>query len=302
MPSIHGVYTVLITPFNKHGILDEEGLRLLIRRQIEACVEGVVCLGTTGECPTLTEQEQRRVMTICREETQGRMALIVGTGSYSTAHTIESTQQAQDLRADAALIVTPYYNKPTQEGLYLHYKAIAEAVDLPIIIYNVHYRTCQNLQTDTLKRLIDIPSIVGVKEASGNISQISDVIELARNARPDFSVMSGDDNMTLPVMALGGHGILSVASNLVPDKIKELVDAAACGDFESARNHHYQLAPLFKAMFIETNPIPIKAAMQLGGLPSGNCRLPLCQLSPENARTLECVVKTYTDIPIPINI
>lgn len=296
MLSVQGVYTVLITPFYNNGDLDEEGLRFLIRRQIEAGVEGVVCLGTTGECPTLTEEEQKRVVKICREETLGKIALIVGTGTYSTAHTIECTQMAQDFGADAALIVTPYYNKPTQEGLYLHYKAIAEAVTLPAIIYNIHYRTCQNLQTDTLKRLIDIPSIIGVKEASGNISQISDVIELSRRVRPDFSIMSGDDGLTFPLMALGGHGIFSVASNLVPDKVKALVDAAASGDYASARDQHYRLAPLFKAMFIETNPIPIKAAMNFCGLPAGNCRLPLCNLIPENALALQRVIQDHIEM------
>lgn len=298
MPSLHGVHTALITPFTHDGALDEEGFRALIRRQVESGVEGIVPLGSTGEAPTLTKEEQKRIIAIAREETPEHTSLMVGTGTYSTAQTIENMQAAQGMGADSSLIITPYYNKPTQEGLYQHFKAIAKAVNLPIVIYNNQHRTSLNLQTDTLKRLMDIPSIIGVKEASGSISQISDVIELARKLRPEFSIVSGDDALTFPLMALGGQGVISVASNLIPEKVKALVDAASSGDFGLAREIHFNLMPLFKAIFIETNPIPIKAAMQLCGLPSGNCRLPLCSLNPENMLTLERVIKNYVEIPL----
>lgn len=296
----HRIYTALITPFDHRGGVDEEGLRYLIRRQIENGIEGVLPLGSTGESPTLTGEEQKRIIRISREETREKAQLLVGTGTNSTAHTIENTLMAEELGADCALIVTPYYNKPTQEGLYQHYKAIAQAVEIPIIIYNVPYRTGQNLQTVTLKRLLDIPTIVGVKEASGNISQISDVIELTKKERPEFCVLSGDDALTLPLMAMGGHGVISVASNLVPDLMKSLVEALASGNLIEAQGLHYHLAPLLRALFVETNPIPIKAAMGLCGLPSGSCRLPLCSLSSENILMLEGVVKNYLEISTPV--
>ncbi|HEV8051772.1 MAG TPA: 4-hydroxy-tetrahydrodipicolinate synthase, partial [Parachlamydiaceae bacterium] len=220
MNRFQGVYTALITPFTDEDLLDEDGLRLLIQRQITAGVDGIVFLGTTGEVPTLTGKEKERIIAIAKNDCSQKASFIVGTGSYSTKKTVEDTLAAEKAGADGALIVTPYYNKPTQEGLFRHFKEITDATKLPIIIYNIAGRTGQNLQTDTLKRLMEIPSIVGIKEASGNISQINDVIGLARNYRPEFSVLSGDDALTFPLMALGGNGVISVISNILPKEVK----------------------------------------------------------------------------------
>lgn len=291
MTDYQRLFTALITPFDREGALDEKGFRTLIRRQVEGGVKGIFPLGSTGESPTLTHKEQKRIIEIAREETPRDAQLMVGTGTYSTAQTIENTLMAKELGADCALIVTPYYNKPTQEGLYLHYSAVAKAVDIPFIIYNVPYRTGVNIQTSTLKRLMAIPTFLGIKEASGNISQISEVIELAKKERPDFKVYSGDDALTLPLMALGGYGVISVASNLIPDEMAPFVEALAVGDYVLANEIHYELSPLFKALFIETNPAPIKAAMNFMSLPSGKCRLPLSPMSDENLKKLEHAIQ-----------
>ncbi|MBA3815376.1 MAG: 4-hydroxy-tetrahydrodipicolinate synthase [Parachlamydiaceae bacterium] len=298
MIPLKGVYTALITPFDKEGNLDEEGLRQLIRHQIDNQIDGVVLLGSTGESPTVTKEEQKRIILTGREETSNKTLFMIGTGSYSTAQTIENSVLAQKLGADCALVVTPYYNKPTQEGLYQHFKALAKAVDLPIVIYNPPHRTGQNLLTETLKRLLDIPTIIGIKESTGNITQMSEVVEVVREWRPEFNVLTGDDALTLSMMALGGCGVISVVSNLIPAKIKELYLAAANGDFALARDLHYRLMPLFKAAFIETNPIPIKAAMNLCGFPAGECRLPLCALSVENMSELQLTLSSnlYFDV------
>lgn len=282
-----GLYTALITPFTDEDHLDEEGLNVLIQNQLIAHVDGIVVLGTTGEAPSLTENEKDRVIEIAQKKCEGKTSLIVGTGSYSTKKTIENTLKAEHAGADAALIVTPYYNRPTQEGLYLHFKAIAEASTLPIILYNIPGRTGQNLHLDTLKRLLDIPSIKGIKEASGNISQINDVIGLVKSMRPDFSVLSGDDALTLPLMALGGDGIISVISNILPNEVKSLVDSMNLGDIISAREIHNTLMPYIRMAFLETNPIPIKAMHGLLQMPSGKCRLPLSELSNENRQKIE---------------
>lgn len=290
MKSFKGAYTALITPFTQDGQLDEEGLRHLLHRQIEETIDGIVLLGTTGETPTLAGPEKKRILQIAAEICKGKTSFIVGTGTYSTRETIENTLSAEKAGADAVLIVTPYYNKPTQEGLYLHFKTIAETSALPVIIYNIEGRSCLNLETDTLKRLLDIPSIVGIKESSGNISQISDVIGLVRARRPEFNVLSGDDTLTLPLMALGGDGIISVISNLMPAEVKSLVEAISSGDFALAREIHFKLMPFIKLAFLETNPIPIKQLLQLYGLPSGQCRLPLSQLKEENIKQIKSLI------------
>lgn len=288
---LQGVYTALITPFTPDGQLDEKGLKEHLRFQISHGIDGIVVLGTTGESPTLSQEEKTRIIEIARDETKNKTQLLVGTGSYSTAQTILATKQAEQLGADAALIVTPYYNKPTQEGLYRHFEAICQATVLPICIYNIQGRTGQNLQTETLQRLTSLPSIIGVKEASGNVSQMSDVIESIGRQQSHFSVLSGDDALTLPLIALGGHGVISVASNLIPGAVKSLVQAALNGDFIKAQEWHYKLLPLFKTAFIETNPIPIKAALNVYGMAAGSCRLPLCDLLPHNHEKLVNVLK-----------
>jgi 4-hydroxy-tetrahydrodipicolinate synthase len=289
---LKGLYTALVTPFTAQGKLDKEGLRNNLRYQLQHRVQGIVVLGTTGEDPTLSPQEKQTVVEIALEEVKGKATLMVGTGSYSTEQTIAATLKAAEMGADGALIVTPYYNKPTQEGLFRHYEAICKAVSLPICIYNIQGRTGQNLHTDTLKRLAHFPSIIGVKEASGNILQINEVIETVGNNNPHFGILSGDDALTLPLMALGGHGIISVVSNLVPGPIQNLVQAALSGDFIHARHLHFALLPLFKVSFIETNPIPIKAAMQICGMAAGSCRLPLCDLESSSFQQLKLVLNS----------
>lgn len=297
MRKAQGVYTAIVTPFDEMGRLDEEGLRQNIRFQIANSVDGIVALGTTGECPTLSSQERERVIRISVDEVKGKVLLMVGTGSYATQQTIENTRQAALLGADMALIVSPYYNKPTQEGLFRHYKAVAEATPLPIIVYNIQGRTGQNIQNETLKRLADLPTIIGVKEASGNITQIGEVIEMIAKHKPGFSVLSGDDALTLPIMALGGDGVISVISNLLPDQVKSLVLSIVQGNWIEAREIHYRLMPVIRAMFMETNPIPIKAAMNFFGMASGPCRLPLCEMLPENEKKLRALLK---NIQIPL--
>lgn len=284
---IKGLHTVLITPFTANDEVDIEGLRSLINYQIDAGVDGLVFLGTTGETPTLDEEEQELIIKTGITAVQGRVPVMVGCGSYSTKKTIEQAQHAEELGASSLLVVVPYYNKPTQEGMYLHFKAIAEATSLPICIYNVASRTGVNLETPTLERLAELPSIVSVKEASGNIQQMMDVIERVALKKKGFSVVSGDDILTLPLMILGGHGVLSVISNLIPHTMKEFMKAAESADFETARALHYAMKPLIQAAFIETNPIPIKRMVELVGLPAGKCRLPLSSLQPQNDQKLQ---------------
>lgn len=286
-----GLYTAMITPFNKNGDLDEEGLRLNIRFQIENGVSGIVLLGTTGETPTLTMEEQERIVQIGVEECKNRIQIIVGTGSYSTKETIKKTKMAQSLGADAALVVTPYYNKPTQEGIYLHYKALSEETSLPICLYNIQGRTGQNIQVETLKKIGALPNILGIKESSGNLSQVDDVIQCFQDKK-NFSILSGDDNWILPIMALGGHGIISVASNIIPSKVRQLVDACSAGNFQLGRTIHQELSSFFKGLFVETNPIPVKAIMRKMNKPAGFCRLPLCDLNAENQNKIDELIAT----------
>lgn len=282
MKKIEGFYTAIITPFLENGEVDYEGLRQLIRFQIAGGVDGIVALGTTGEAPTLSAKEKENIIAISREETQGKVLLMVGTGNYSTTKTIEETRIAKWLGADSVLIVTPYYNRPTQEGIFLHFKAVAEAVEIPIMVYNIQSRTGQNICTETLYRLAQLPQISSVKEASGSIAQMIEVFEQISRLRKDFTLLSGDDLLTVPSMALGGRGIISVIGNVVPIHVRELVDACNRGDFAKAREIHYRLLPIVKLAFLETNPIPVKGLMSRAGLPAGGCRLPLCNLTQQS--------------------
>ncbi len=286
-----GTYTALVTPF-KNDEVDYEGLKNNILFQIQEGVEGIVPLGTTGETPTLSEAEQEKVIKLAVEVAKGKVKIMVGTGSNSTKHTIEKTQRAKELGADAVLIVTPYYNKPTQEGIFLHFKAISEAVHIPIVVYNIQGRSGVNIETPTLERIAKLHGIIGVKEASGNLNQMMDVINRIQTPpNPHFSVLSGDDGITVPLIAMGGRGVVSVVSNLVPGKIVAMVNAAIKGDIASARKMHYELLPLFQTAFIETNPIPIKEAMNMCGMPAGSCRLPLCDMKSENREKLKKVLQ-----------
>ncbi|MBN2353749.1 MAG: 4-hydroxy-tetrahydrodipicolinate synthase [Spirochaetales bacterium] len=282
-----GVYTAIVTPFTKENRLDEKALRKLVGLQIEAGVQGLVPVGTTGESPTLTVEEHRRVIEIAIDEARGRVPVIAGTGSNSTAEAIELTAFAKDAGAAASLQVAPYYNKPTEDGFLRHFTAIADRVDLPLVVYNIPGRTGKNIETAVVLELARHKNIVGVKEASGNLAQVMDVI----GGRPDgFCVLSGDDNLTLPIMAAGGDGVVSVASNLIPAKMAELTGKALAGKWDEARVLHYALLPLFKAIFIETNPIPIKAALAMKGLIEETYRLPLCGMKPANREKLKKVL------------
>jgi 4-hydroxy-tetrahydrodipicolinate synthase len=285
-----GSIVALVTPF-KHGNLDEVKLRELVGVHLQHGTDGIVPCGTTGESPGLSHDEHRRVMDIVIEAAGGRLPVIAGTGSYSTADAIELTRYAERAGANAALVVNPYYNKPTQEGLYRHFRAVAEAVTIPIFVYNIQSRTAVNVETDTLARLSrDCRNIVGVKEASGSLDQMSQVIAACG---PDFTVLSGDDNVTLPLMAIGGKGVISVIANIVPRETSEMTHAALDGDWKRARELHYKLFPLARAAFIETNPIPIKEAMAMAGMIEPEFRLPMCRMSDANRERLRAVLRPY---------
>lgn len=295
---LKGTYTALITPFDADDNLDQEGLRTLIRMQVAAEINGIVVMGTTGESPTLSIEERRAIIKIAREEIPDNIPLIVGTGHNSTKQTITNTLQAQDLGADMALVVTPYYNKPTQEGIVRHFVEVAKSSTLPLIAYNTPGRSGQNIFAQTAKRLSEISSVIGLKESSGNISHTSDIIEACMQHRPDFSIVTGDDPLILPTIAIGGQGVISVVSNLMPTTVKALVEAALYGDITKAQELHYYLMPFIRAAFIESNPIPIKAALALKGLPGGRCRLPLCEMSRENLNSLISTLQMYELDPV----
>ena len=290
MTAFRGAYTALITPMTDSGEVDYEGFRRFVEFQIAQGIDGIVPLGTTGEAPTLDEDEEDRLIEIAVETAKGKTPVIVGSGSNDTRHMVMYTERAKRLGADAALVVTPYYNKPNDDGLFRHFEAAA-AVGIPIIVYNIASRTGRNIQTPLLEKISRIPGIVGVKEASGDIGQMGDVIRdvaLPRRAEgKDFWVLSGDDAFTLPLAALGGDGVISVISNLVPAKVKALAAASLAGDFERARSLHYELLPFVRAAFVETNPIPIKQAVTWTGLPGGPARLPLGRLSAASEAVLK---------------
>jgi len=251
----------------------------------------ILACGTTGEDPGLTPEEHERVVETIVATAAGRIFVMVGTGSNSTAHTIDLTAQAERAGAQAALVVNPYYNKPTQEGLYRHFRAVAESTSLPVFVYNIQSRTAVNVETATLERLVrDCRNIVGVKEASGSLDQMSQVIAACG---PDFIVLSGDDNITLPLMAVGGRGVISVIANIVPRDTADLVHAALDGDFKRARELHYKLYPLARAAFLETNPIPIKEAMAMAGMLEPEFRLPMCRMTDANRERLRAILKPY---------
>ena len=278
-----GCGTALVTPFTAAGTVDEAGVRRLAKRQLDAGIHFLVPCGTTGEAPTLSAAEKRRVVEIVVEEAKGRAPVLAGAGGYDTREVIEAAHAMQAAGADGLLSVTPYYNKPTPEGLFQHYRAIAEATPLPIVVYNVPGRTGCNVDPVTLARLATIPHVVGVKEASGNMTQICEVLKAVRE---EFIVLSGDDALTLPAMAVGARGVISVASNEVPAEMAQLVEAAERGDFAAARKLHARLLPLMLANFTESNPIPVKAAMAQLGLLEESYRLPMVPPRPETREKL----------------
>jgi len=275
-----GCGTALVTPFRQDLSLDEEALRKLARRQVEAGIDFLVPCGTTGESPTLSKAELRRVVEITIEEARrGKIRVVAGAGGYNTAEVIDRARDYEAMGADGILSVSPYYNKPTQEGLYQHYKAIAAAISLPIILYNIPGRTGVNIEPATIRRLAEIDNIVGVKEASGNIAQMAVVLDMAPD---DFVVLSGDDGITIPLMSLGGRGLISVASNEIPAEMTRIAQLCLANDFAAAREIHRKYFRLMEANFIETNPGPVKAALGLMGLLDPYFRLPLVAPRPEN--------------------
>lgn len=283
---LEGTLTALITPFKEDGSLDLEGLEELISLQIKADVRGLVILGTTGESVSLRPDEQKAIISKAVSIGKGNIPIIVGTGTNSTEETIAKTKEAKRLGADAAIIVTPYYNKPTQEGLFFHYEAICKAVNFPIMLYNNPSRTCCNLAPSTIERIANFPHIIGLKECAW---QVAETLKLMAG----FTIFSGDDVNALSMIVLGAKGVISAVSNLFPEKIVSMIDAALAENYGEARKYYYELLPLFKAAFVETSPSPIKEAMTLLGLPAGAPRLPLCKIKSENRKLLQHVLEPF---------
>jgi 4-hydroxy-tetrahydrodipicolinate synthase len=282
-----GALSVVVTPF-RDGTVDEAALRDLIEWQISNGVDGIVPCGTTGESATLTHAEHEQVIKTAVHQTRRRVPVVAGTGSNSTAEAIRLTAFAREIGADAALLISPYYNKPTQEGIFKHYKMIAASADLPLIVYNIPSRTGSNILPETFARLSEIRNIVGVKEASGSMDQTSDILRLCGDR---LEIFAGDDSIALPLMALGAKGVISVISNVMPRETHELVSAALAGDYARARQIHFKLLPLMRALFLETNPIPVKQALAFMGKCSAELRMPLVPMSPANAEKLRIVMK-----------
>jgi 4-hydroxy-tetrahydrodipicolinate synthase len=289
--TFQGSFVAMVTPF-RDGRVDEAKLKELVEFHVANGTDGLIPCGTTGESPTLSHDEHKRVVETVIEAARKRITVVAGTGSNSTSEAIDLTRHAERAGANGALVVNPYYNKPTQEGLYRHFRAVAESVAIPIITYNIQGRTAVNVETATMARLArDCQNIVGVKEASGSLDQMSQVIAACG---PTFSVLSGDDNITLPLMAIGGHGVISVIANIVPRETSDMVHAALDGDFKRARELHYRLFPLARAAFLETNPIPIKEAMAMAGMLEPEFRLPMCRMSDANRETLRGILRQYS--------
>ena len=288
--------TAMVTPFNEEGMVDYEQAKKLALALLNSGSDGVLVVGTTGESPTLTRQEELCLFSEVKSAVGERGAVIAGTGSNSTAEALEATKEAERIGVDACLLVVPYYNKPTQEGLYRHFKAIAQSTDLPCILYNVPSRTVTNLSAETVIKLSQIDNIIGVKEASGNLSQISQIIS---NTGEDFLVWSGNDSDTLPILALGGYGIISVASNLIGSQIKEMIDSFISGKTDKAAEIHRHLLPLIDALFIVSNPIPVKYAVNCVGFNVGKPRLPLTEPDEKTAAFIKDTLKNYQiDLPV----
>jgi 4-hydroxy-tetrahydrodipicolinate synthase len=286
---LKGAFTAIVTPF-KNGQLDEEAYRALIERQIEGGIHGLVPCGTTGESPTLSHAEHKQVVEILIDQVKKRVPVIAGSGSNSTAESVELTKHAQAAGADFALMITPYYNKPTQEGLFQHYKTVTDATKIPIVVYNVPGRTSVNLLPETMARLAAIPNIVGLKDATGDLKQGSKTLELCGDK---ITVLSGDDFTTFPLLCVGGMGAISVVSNVVPGDMAGMCDAFFKGDLAEARKLHYKMWPLTEAMFYETNPVPVKTAMKMLGKVTGEVRQPLCPMSKANEDKLRQVMQKY---------
>jgi len=284
-----GAIVAIVTPF-KDGKIDEKAFRDLINFQIKGGVSGIVPCGTTGESATLTHEEHERVIDICVEEVGKRVPVIAGTGSNSTAEAVRLTRHAKEAGADAALLITPYYNKPTQKGLYDHYAAVASACDIPQILYNVPGRTGVNMSVETVVALSKIDAIVGIKEASGDLVKCS---YIARDTRDDFCLLSGEDALNLPILCVGGTGAISVTANILPGKLSGMVKAWFSGDKETAQKIHFELLEINNALFMETNPIPVKTALAMMGMVREEFKLPLCTMAEGNRKKLADVLRRY---------
>jgi len=290
MLKIEGVYPALITPFTKDDEVDAAGLKRMVEYVEEGGVAGIVPCGTTGESATLSHEEHKRVIDIV--VANAKVPVIAGTGSNNTKEAIDLTRYAADAGAEACLLITPYYNKPNVRGLKEHFRQIGDSADIPLILYNIPSRTGLNMSAETIVEIAaEVETVKGVKEASGNLKQVGAIIKLAKERGLDFTVVAGDDFLTLPIMSLGGKGVISVAANIAPQPMSEMVDAMLKGDIEKARELNLRLFPLFEAMFLETNPIPVKRAAELMGLPAGHVRLPLGGLSEENEQKLRKVLE-----------
>jgi 4-hydroxy-tetrahydrodipicolinate synthase len=282
MKTLRGAFTALITPMNPDESVDYEGFRKLVHFQLESGISGLVPLGTTGETPTLDDEtEEDKLIDIVMAEAKGKVPVILGAGSNCTKDAVKYVKRAKQKGADYALVVAPYYNKPNDEGIFRHYAACAE-VGIPIIVYNIAGRTGKNISTPLLARIATLPNIAGVKEASGDVNQMMDVIRTIKAKRPDFAVLSGDDALTLPLVALGGDGVISVVSNIAPRAVTDMTMAALSLDMKTAQELHYKLLPAFRAAFVESNPVPIKAAMSMARMCANAVRLPLAPLSKDN--------------------
>jgi 4-hydroxy-tetrahydrodipicolinate synthase len=286
---LKGSIVAIVTPF-KNGRVDEKALGDLIEFQISNGTQGIVPCETTGESATLSHTEHNRVIEFTVETVKGRVAVIAGTGSNSTDEAVSLTQHAKKAGADGALLIAPYYNKPTQEGLYQHFKKVAESVDLPLVVYNIPGRTGVNITPQTFARLTQIKNIVAIKESSGSLQQISEIIH---HCGDRFALLSGDDALALPTLAVGGKGVISVAANIIPSDMANMAQAFERGDLQEAQQLHYRMFGLFHALFLETNPIPVKTALSLMGRCSAELRLPLCSLSSENLERLKQAMKEY---------
>lgn len=283
---MQGVYTALVTPFDRNGNVDYNCLRKLVKMQIAAGIDGIVPVGTTGESPTLSNEEHLKVIDTVIESADGKCQIVAGTGANSTAEALELTRAARKAGADASLQVTPYYNKPTQEGLYRHFSEVADKIGLPIVLYNVPGRSGVSIAPETIARLSTNSNVVAVKEAGGSVERVSAILELC-----DITILSGDDSLTVPMMSVGAKGIISVASNIIPEAIKKMTDAANAGDFNTAAELHKRFYCIFRDLFVESNPIPVKAAMAMMGLIDEEYRLPLCGISSQGREKLTSSLK-----------
>ncbi|MCR5218252.1 4-hydroxy-tetrahydrodipicolinate synthase [Treponema sp.] len=298
MALIHGAYTAMITPMLSNGDVDYEGFKKNVMFQLEQGIDGLLPLGTSGETPTLDEDEEEKLLDIIfplvkdfNKKNGKDVKVMVGAGSNNTRDAVRYCQRAKDFGADFALVVTPYYNKPSDEGIFRHFEAVSK-VGIPVVVYNIQGRTGKNISTALLQRIVELPNIVGVKEASGNINQMMEVIEKIKLSKPDFAVMSGDDGLTLPLMAAGGDGVISVVTNMIPGLMGQLVHECEKGNFAEARKLHYRLQPFFRAAFVDGNPTCIKYAMNVKGLAAGSVRLPLAEPTDAAKKIIEDAIKS----------